>query len=213
MKSVIFDLDGTLWDASIPITEAWREVGRKYFGPDYQLSVEQVSSLMGKTMDEIAATLIPEGSAGLVIAPFVEECFRYENEYLADHPGAFYEREIEVLKELSAHYALYIVSNAQAGYIDNFVKVLPEPLILDHMCWSDTKKEKTVTIRALMDRHGIDPADAIYVGDTKKDREAALGAGIGFVYCRYGFEKAPQGDDVVAGSFPELSQAIEKAFR
>lgn len=210
VKSLLFDLDGTLWDAVVPITEAWLAVGRKYFGPSFALDSRDVGSCMGKTMDEIAKLITPEGADPSLLPDFIAESFRYEIEYLFDHPGTLYPRELETLRELSKRYDLYIVSNAQAGYIENYLKVLPEPLFKGHMCWSDTKQEKAVTIGALLSRYGIDKLDAIYIGDTKKDREAAHKAGIGFIYCAYGFEKTPLEGETALRRFADLPRVLPK---
>ena len=183
--ALIFDLDGTLWDASVPITESWNIVGRKYFGSDYLLEVGMVRGLMGKTMHEIALALTPEDADPEVVKPFVDECFYYERVYLETHPGKPFPDEFESLKQLAQEFDLFIVSNCQTGYIETFLNIAPEGLFLGHRCWSDTRKEKQFTIRLLMDDFGIDRA--LYVGDTEKDETAAHLAGIPFVHAAYGF--------------------------
>ncbi len=169
--------------------------------------------MMGKTMDEIARLLAPENADPAAFSGFVHDSFSYECEYLSTHPGSLFPGELDVLKELSQKYDLYIVSNAQAGYIENFTAILPYPYIKDHMCWDDTKKEKAVTIQALMARHGIAKEDAVYVGDTSKDRDAAFGAGIPFIYCLFGFEKKPREDEPTLRAFQELPAALERIFK
>ena len=48
---------------------------------------------------------------------YFDICFEYEIKYLASHPGKLYPSEFEVLSLLSKTYPLYIVSNADKGYI------------------------------------------------------------------------------------------------
>ena len=203
-KALIFDLDGTLWDASVPITEAWRIVGRKFFGENYSLTVDKVRSLMGKTMAEIAEALTPEGTKPNVASSFAEECFSYERDYLVNHPGKLFPHELETLHELAKDHHLFIVSNCQAGYIETFLPLAPG-LFLDHKCWSDTRKEKDVTIRLLMSLHHID--EAIYIGDTEKDEKASRAAGIKFVHAAYGFGGAIS-PDASARSFSDLVSCL-----
>ena len=203
--ALIFDLDGTLWDASAQITVAWRLVGQKYFGPDYRLTVEQVKGLMGKTMSEIAFSLTPKGAPIDKAKTFVDECFVFEREYLEGHPGVLFDGELEALEELSQDYDLYIVSNCQAGYIETFLPLVRPGLFLDHKCWSDTQKEKQFTIRLLMDLHGIECA--AYIGDTAKDEAATIAAGIPFVFAAYGFGSA-ENPDAVAQSVSDLPRAV-----
>lgn len=202
--ALIFDLDGTLWDASEQITESWRIVGRKYFGPSFQLDVETVRGYMGKTMKEIGAALTPEGKEGAGAKEFIDECFAYETVYLSDHPGVLFPGELETLNELKKDFDLFIASNCQAGYIETFLPLAPG-IFTDHKCWSDTHKDKEHTIRLLMDIHGLE--DAIYIGDTTKDETAARKAGIRFVHASYGFGKA-ESPDASYASFEELPRVL-----
>ena len=208
LPALIFDLDGTLWDACVPVGESWTAVLAKRFGADFVVSPELARSQMGKTMEEIGDNLIrgypidPEEKEGLL-----KECFDYETEYLKDHPGTLFPQEIETLCALKDQgYPLYIVSNCQSGYIENFLAIAPS-LFIDHMCFSDTNAPKDVTIRALMQRNGIEKA--IYIGDTEKDEEAAHKAGIPFLHADYGFGSAvsPEG---VATYFAEIPKQIAK---
>ncbi len=185
---LIFDLDGTLWDATEPIAKAWEEVGKDVFGQDYSLSVEKVRTLMGKTMDQIAVALTPSGANPEDTTLFAQRCFDYERDYLAQHPGTLFPGELEVLEQLAHSIDLFIVSNCQLGYIENFLAILPNHYFKGHLCWGDTQSEKAKTIRILMDRYGIDRA--LYIGDTEGDELAAHGAGLAFVHAAYGFGKA-----------------------
>ena len=40
-NGILFDLDGTLWDASIPIVQCWNDVFRRK-GADKQLSLDDM---------------------------------------------------------------------------------------------------------------------------------------------------------------------------
>ena len=206
--ALIFDLDGTLWDSSGVVAESWNEVGRRYYGPSYYVSPEDVRNLMGKTMLEIASFLIPP-NAGEERDRFAAECFSYEVVYLGPHPGTLFENEIEILKELSTRYRLFIVSNCQNGYIENFIPLLPEGLIEGFMCFGDTHQPKNVTIRALMERYGVERA--AYIGDTAGDEKATRLAGIPFIHAAYGYGKC-ESPDAVAASFSDLPAQCQKAL-
>ena len=203
--ALIFDLDGTLWDASVPVSEAWTIVGRRFFSPSYLVTPEMTKAQMGKTMTEIGKSLAVMELDPDTLKRFMDECFSYEVEYMTAHPGTLFPGTIEALSLLiSEGYDLYIVSNCQSGYIENFIPLVPG-LFRDHMCWSDTRQEKAVTIRALMERHGIE--DAIYIGDTGGDEQAARKAGIHFIHAAYGFGTV-ESPDAVATSIAELPATI-----
>ena len=50
-------------------------------------------------------------------------------------------------------------------------------------------------IKLIMERNGID--NAVYVGDTEGDENAARYAGIPFIWASYGFGKAKSPDKVI----------------
>lgn len=49
-KSIIFDLDGTLWDTTIQVNEVWNKIAKKY---NLEISSEQIKDIMGMTKEEI----------------------------------------------------------------------------------------------------------------------------------------------------------------
>ena len=57
-----------------------------------------------------------------------------------------------------------------------------------------------------MERNGY--TKGIYIGDTKKDREAALLAGIPFIHAAYGFGEVPDAAGVIH-SLADLPETIE----
>lgn len=54
--AIIFDLDGTLWDATEQMLPAWNRVLKRYTSRQ-PMTLEEVRSYMGKTVEEIAAAL------------------------------------------------------------------------------------------------------------------------------------------------------------
>ena len=58
-RAIIFDLDGTLWDASETIAPAWNEWCRAH-GVDRVFTPADCRSYCGKTLPEIAAFVFPE---------------------------------------------------------------------------------------------------------------------------------------------------------
>ena len=206
--ALIFDLDGTLWDSSEVVAESWNVVGRRYYGPNYFVSGDDVRGLMGKTMHEIGVFLTPP-NAGPEKEAFLRECFSYEVEYLGDHPGKLFPEELQILHELSQKYRLFIVSNCQNGYIENFMPLMPEGLIEGFLCYGDTHKPKNFTIRALMEKHQIEAA--AYIGDTAGDESATRLAKIPFIHAAYGYGKALSPDGV-AHRFVDLPLICEQVL-
>ena len=49
-KSIIFDLDGTLWDTTVQVNEVWNKTAKKY---NLEINSEQIKDIMGMTKEEI----------------------------------------------------------------------------------------------------------------------------------------------------------------
>jgi len=183
---IIFDLDGTLWDATKPIKEAWNIVlarhGELRRAP---ITEQELAECMGLTMYKIAAKLFPDVQKNVQKSLMNELCL-YENEYLAAHGGILYDGLKEVLEKLHEDFRLYIVSNCQDGYIQAFIKAHKlQGFFDDTECWGRTRVRKGVSNRILMQRNHLECP--VYVGDTIKDAESAKEAGIDFIYAAYGF--------------------------
>lgn len=191
----IFDLDGTLWDSREVVAKAWQEIALKEFGFTH-VTVELVASLMGKPMRDIALAIAPSHLSEEEKISFGERAFHYENEYLASFPGTPFEGVVETLRKLQDRgHRLFIVSNCQNGYIENFVKIM-EPFHFDgYLCYGDTGREKSFTIRELMRRHHLEKA--VYVGDTLGDEKETKRANLPFVYASYGFGESEEPDFVI----------------
>lgn len=183
-ESIIFDLDGTLWDSADNVAESWDIVVKK-LGIPCSITGDDLRSAMGMTMDGLARHFFPMLSEDRQLS-VLEKCMEYENEYVAVHGGRLYGGEEETLKQLALSHRLFIVSNCQKGYIEAFMQYSGlEKYFSGYMCWGDTKSPKSTTIRLLMEKYGS--ISAAYIGDTDGDCKAALEAEIPFVHAAYGF--------------------------
>ena len=80
-------------------------------------------------------------------------------------------------------------------------------LFCDYEEWERTGLTKGENIRLVMERNGY--RKAVYVGDTRKDQEAAQAAGIPFIHASYGFGKTEEPDGVIA-SLTDLPALIRR---
>ena len=58
MKSLIFDIDGTLWDSRAIVAKGYNDYLREIGRPDLQVDAEYLKTLFGKTMTEIADIML-----------------------------------------------------------------------------------------------------------------------------------------------------------
>ena len=121
IDSLIFDLDGTLWDSSEGIVATWALVLEHYPEIHKKVTAEELASNFGLPLDQIARNMFPEQTEALRMR-LMDECCEQENIYLAEHGGILYPKLEETLQKLSEKYPLFIVSNCQSGYIELFLK-------------------------------------------------------------------------------------------
>ena len=185
-ESLIFDIDGTLWDSRGLVAEGWN-ARLRIEGKDYLcMTEEELTPLFGKVAKDLADVLfapLPEEER----MPLMERCMDHEINYLWENDCAVgYPGVKETMEALAKDHRLFIVSNSQSGYPQVCIEKLGiTNLIQGHLCFGDTLTCKGETILKLMKDHGI--TAACYIGDTQGDAEAAALAGIPFVYCAYGF--------------------------
>ena len=186
MESLIFDIDGTLWDSRALVAEGYNIQLRKEGYAHLCVTAEDLRPLFGKVMTEIADVILSEIPTPERYA-LMERCMETENRYLAENECRIgYEGVKETLEELAKSYRLFIVSNAQCGYPELCMEKLAIGHLMEgHLCFGDTGTEKGETILQLMRRHHI--TSAAYIGDTQGDYEATLVADIPFIWAAYGF--------------------------
>lgn len=184
-ESIIFDVDGTLWDTVALVAKGWN-LGLKELGLAQAYTEAEIRPLFGRTMDQITGILLPSVPAELR-GGYMQRLMYWEERVLWEDPcQVFYPDVLCTIPALAEKHRLFIVSNCQKGYIElTMEKGNFAPHIRDHACFGDTGTCKGETIRRLMERNQV--TDAAYVGDTQGDMEAAMYAGIPFVWASYGF--------------------------
>lgn len=152
-KGIIFDLDGTLWDATEQMLPAWNKVLLRYAPDREPMTLEEVRSFMGKTVAEIAAAALPNFPEEERVEVF-NRCSIEELPWLREHPGSIYPKVPEILHLLSKEYPLYIVSNCQDGYIQTFLEVTGlGNLFEDFTCSGMTGLGKGDNIQLIVQKH------------------------------------------------------------
>ena len=189
--SLIFDLDGTLWDSTKQIKIVWTTIAKQY---NIDLNKIPIESIMGLSNSDIIAKFFNNNPS--LGNSFLNECQNSENEFLAIHGGNIYPNTIDTIQELSKKYNLYIVSNCQKGYIETFLNFYNlNHYFKDFECSGNTNLPKASNIQLLMARNGID--SSIYIGDTEKDHDAAINSNNRFIWASYGFGTCKDYDYII----------------
>jgi len=205
LDSIIFDLDGTLWDSTSSVIDSWNETISKYDEVKNKLIVDDMKGIMGLVIQDVASKLFPylDEEKRLKI---IKHCCEEECKHLGDNGAILYDKLEETLEELSKRYKLFIVSNCQCGYIEAFFKSHGlEEFFIDFENPGRTGLTKGENIQLIIERNSLNKS--IYVGDTEGDLKASRFAGIPFIYARYGFGEVKEYDYVI-DRFDELLELL-----
>jgi len=200
--SIIFDMDGTLWDAVDTYAESWNIVF-KQLDIDIRVDRNVLSKMVGWEGKKVHAVIMPD---------FAEEKRQeiyakvnaVRREMLPRDGGLLYEGVKEGLEQLATKYQLYIVSNCAVGIIRLFMDWAGiNEHIIDEIAHGTNHMPKNHNIKLLMERHHL--KNPVYVGDTEGDAEQSRLAGIPFVFVSYGFGETDN-HDLRFDSFVDLTK-------
>ncbi len=200
---VLFDLDGTLWDATGELAASWAQALAGEPDVPRPPTKRELEGVMGMTDKQLVAVIFPQVDQARGLELF-EKCCQAENVYLRQHGGQLYEGLVPALEALAEKLPLFIVSNCNLGYIPAFLEAHGlGRLFRDWECIGRTGREKWENIRLVAERNGL--RHPVYVGDTAMDQASAQKAGVPFLHAAYGFGRAPGAPAVQSpGELPGL---------
>lgn len=186
LRGVLLDIDGTLIDSNDAHAESWRETLLE-FGKDIPAST--VRPLIGMGGDKLLPRLLgvdAESDRGRAFSERRAEIFR--ERYvpgLRKTPGA-----AEFVRRLKEEGLRLVIATSAK---EEEMNAMLEQVGLDDLVRqkttsddADRSKPDPDIVRAALQKSGLAPADAIMVGDTPYDVEAARRAGVVSVALRCG---------------------------
>lgn len=202
--SVIFDLDGTLWDSCRSCAIAWNNVLRRGAIRFRVVTEQDVRQVTGKP-HEICIRETFVGLSESEILYLIRETTLEDNAVIASIGGDLYDGVGAGLQILRKQYPLFIVSNCQVGYIETFLTFTGfADVFVDFECWGRTGQSKSDNLADVISRNNL--KNAVFVGDAEGDRLAARACGIPFYFAEYGFGEVAEHDF----GFIEFSRLVEK---
>ena len=205
---IIFDIDGTLWDATGTLVRGWNAVFEKLGAA--KVTPEYVASFMGKTSTEIAQGVFPDMPIEQSL-PIMKEAGTLGRQAIAEYGAKLFPGEKETLEKLHKEYVLCILTNSGPGYIDLLFNVTGfGNLFTDTVSHGENGLNKTENMKLLIERNSLD--GAVYIGDTRDDQLYSQAAGIPFIFASYGHGQA-QDPEYSVSSFEEIPDVIKSIFQ
>lgn len=181
--SLIFDMDGTLWDAVPSYCRIWEYTLKEFGISDIKVSRELLDSLMGKPVDVLVDAIVTEP---VDRQRFLAALDVNEDRMMPDLGGQLYPDVKETLRQLSQNHRLFMVSNCSPRGAVNFMAYAGVPdCFTDSLTYGQTRVGKDVNIAELVRRYNL--KSPLYVGDTQGDADASHKAGVKMAWASYGF--------------------------
>ena len=217
LRLVVFDVDGTLVDSQSDIVgamgDAFAAVGRS--AP----ARAEILGIVGLSLPEAIARL--SGADGGRLAAMVAA---YKDSYAARRAAAgsaasspFYPGVSEVLEEIHAvpHWLMGVATGKSRRGLDALLTSmgLSGRFVTEQVADDHPSKPHPAMLYAALAETGLDPEDAVMVGDTEYDMEMARAAGLVFIGVTWGYhprERLAGADYLIdeIGALPRLLNEI-----
>ena len=182
--ALIFDMDGTLWDAVDTYARIWNEVFLRA-GREGHITRESLIGNIGIPIPRILANLFPDIEPDEA-ARFSAELAREEPALLARYGGTPYPGVVEGLERLSHKYKLFLVSNCDSHTLPVFMNCIGiTPYITEGVAFGNTHRPKGDNMLLIKEKYRLQ--QPLYMGDIEADGLETHRVGLPFVYARYGF--------------------------
>jgi HAD superfamily hydrolase (TIGR01509 family) len=210
-KAVLFDVDGTLIDSNDAHARAWvaalAEAG-------YDVPFERVRPLIGMGGDKVLPELVPglteDSPKGQAIAKSRVKIFK-ERELPGLRPTRGARELLEAVRERGAR--VVVATSAKKAELDDLLAVGDFGPLVDVASTGDDAEESKPApdiVSASLKKSQTAPADAVMVGDTKYDVEAAHKAGVACValLCGGNDRTSVSKADAIYGDPAEVTQRL-----
>ena len=205
MNAIIFDLDGTLWEVIDVTYTSANKIAKKY-GLN-EVTKKVICDSFGLSRLDCGKVYFPNLKEEEILT-FMDEIAEVKNRLLNEQGGNLYPNLRDTMIYLNKKYKLFIVSNTgEDEYIEAFLKCSNlKDIFEDYIAASKLGLIKGEAIRKIIKDNNIEKA--VYVGDTIKDKEAAMYANIPFIYDMYGFGNL--NEEFCISEIKELPEVLEK---
>ncbi|WP_454884922.1 HAD family hydrolase [Sphingomonas oryzagri] len=180
IEAVLFDIDGTLVDSNEQHVNAWAFAFREEGHPQ---ELDDIRAQIGKGGDLLVPELLPDVDDAVRKRISERHGEHFKDMYL-DNVRAF-EGAAELIKRVHASgRKVVLASSAKRDELEHYVGLLGVKSLITATTSIDdveTSKPEPDIFGVALERISVEPSNAIVVGDTIYDVDAALRAGIATV--------------------------------
>jgi len=209
IKLIIFDLDGTLVNSSVDITNALNYAIGPY-GLE-ELTIAGTISLVGEGVTSLIGKLLGQSAAeqkDVVLKRFLDYYSGHLTDFTLPYPG------VRETLEMLGDYRKAVISNKRTDLSRRLLEDLGLSDYFEFIWGSDSvteKKPSPVPVLEMLKKVGCGSDEAVIVGDSNFDVEAGRAAGVRTVAVSYGFRDASllKDADIIIDNMLELPSRLE----
>jgi len=173
IKAVLSDIDGTLVESNWLHAAAWRDA---FAAIDIQLELEEVRRQIGKGGDELVPVFVPWWKRKAVEEPLkTYRKFVFDTDYMSQVKP--FPRVRELMQRMrQAGIRVALSSSAKKDELQIYKKIANIDDLVDENTSADDAdraKPHPDIFEATLDKLGVKPSEALALGDTPYDAEAA----------------------------------------
>jgi membrane protein len=180
IEAVLFDIDGTLVDSNEQHVNAWAFA---FCEEGHPQELDDIRAQIGKGGDLLVPELLPDVDDAVRKRISTRQGDRFKDMYL-DNVRAF-EGAAELIKRVHASgRKVVLASSAKQDELEHYVGLLGVKSLITATTSIDdveTSKPEPDIFGVALEKISVEPSNAIVVGDTIYDVDAALRAGIATV--------------------------------
>ena len=179
-RAILLDIDGTLVDSNDAHVDAWQ---RAFAAEGHSFSRSEIHEQIGKGGDNLVPSLLPDADATTIARLSHAESEIYKSEFLKRVEP--FDGARDVLRRLAARgHTLVLASSASREEVDHYVQLLDADGLLSGTTSKDdveSSKPCPDIFEGALALTGAAASNAVVIGDTPYDIEAARRTGLGTI--------------------------------
>ena len=217
MKSIIFDMDGTVIDTLKDMTISMNHVLESHSFP--ARSHEEIRSFVGNGIKKLVERSVPQGTDEKETEACYQDMLTYYQAHSLDNTAP-YPGISELMEKLRADgFKMAIVTNKAQSAAEDISNKFFGPIV-DSVVGDDKKsplKPDPYNIHKIMKLFDCKEGEAVYIGDSEVDKLTAENSGLPFFGVAWGFRGRAfleaQGAKCISDDAEELYKQLKEYFK